>query len=390
MRLEKSRWIRFLGGNNLVFTLVTLGLVATLIFLFDKISFIFKPLGIIAGTVLPPLIFGVVIYYLLNPLVKLLEKRLSRTWVISVIYVLILILLAAGGIQLLILVQDQAVELFNKFPDIVKGFQDNFDSATRNLPFANEINQLVKSVDLNSDKIGDFVSNYFTDGLKGFGGVFSAVTTTFLTILTGPIVAFFLLKDKEKFYNFVKKIVPPVFRNDFNELFKIVDQQIGGYLKGQIVASIILGILYWPAFLLIGLNYAGAISLAAGILCIIPYIGPFAVFIPGLIVAFQTSFMMAVKFVVVWFVIQFLHGELVVPRVMGDKVQLHPITVLLVLLVMGDLMGLVGVIFGIPIYCLVKVFAIYLFRIFKRRYNRFYGNHGKYEDTKFSKDDYLD
>ncbi|WP_057736567.1 AI-2E family transporter [Liquorilactobacillus uvarum] len=388
--MEKSRWIRFLGGNNLIFTLVTLGLMATVIFLFDKISFIFKPLGIIAGTVLPPLIFGVVIYYLLNPLVKLLEKKLSRAWVITVIYVLILVLLAIGGIQLLFLVQDQATELLKRFPEILKGFQNNFDSATKNLPFANEVNQLVKSVDLNSNKIGDFSSKYFSDGLKGFGGVFSAVTTIFLTILTGPIVAFFLLKDKEKFYNFVKKIVPPFFRNDFNELFKIVDQQIGGYLKGQIVASIILGILYWPAFLLIGLNYAGAISLAAGILCIIPYIGPFAVFIPGLIVAFQTSFMMAVKFVVVWFVIQFLHGELVVPRVMGDKVQLHPITVLLVLLVMGDLMGLVGVIFGIPIYCLVKVLVIYLFRNFKRRYNRYYGRHGKYEDTKFSKDDYLD
>ncbi|GAJ25697.1 membrane protein [Liquorilactobacillus sucicola DSM 21376 = JCM 15457] len=387
--MEKSKWIRFLGGNSLIFTLIILGLAATVIFLFDKIAFIFKPLGIIAGTILPPLIFGVVIYYLLNPLVKLLEKRLSRTWVITVIYVLILVLLAIGGIQLLFLVKDQAVELFKSFPDILKGFQRNFDAATKNLPFANEINQLLDSANLDGSKVNDFVGKYFSDGLKGFGGVFSAVTTTFLTILTGPIVAFFLLKDKEKFYSFVKKIVPPLFRNDFNELFKIIDQQIGGYLKGQIVASIILGIIYWPAFLLIGLNYSGAIALAAGILCIIPYIGPFAVFIPGLIVAFQSSFMMAVKFVIVWFVVQFLHGEFVVPRVMGDKVQLHPITVLLVLLVMGDLMGLVGVIFGIPIYCLIKVLVIYLFRKFKRRYNRFYGKQGKYEDTKFSKDDYL-
>ncbi|KRL01118.1 AI-2E family transporter [Liquorilactobacillus capillatus] len=387
--MKKTKWIQFLGGNNLIFTLMTLGLIAVIILLFNQISFIFKPVSIIAGTVLPPIIFGIVIYYLLNPLVKLLEKSLSRTWVITAIYVLILVLLAVGGIQLLFLVQDQAIELFKHFPDILKDFQRNFDTATKKLPFTSEINQLVSSIDLSSGKGSGFSTKYFSDGIKGFGGVFSAVTTTFLTLLTGPIVAFFLLKDKEKFYVFVKKMMPPLFRKDFNEFLKIIDQQIGGYLKGQVVASIILGILYWPAFLLIGLNYAGAIALAAGILCIIPYIGPFAVFIPGLIVAFQSSLMMAVKFVVVWFVIQFLHGELVVPRVMGNKVQLHPITVLLVLLVMGDLMGLVGVIFGIPIYCLVKVIVIYLFRKFKQRYNRFYGGQGKYEDTKFSKDDYL-
>jgi predicted PurR-regulated permease PerM len=94
--------------------------------------------------------------------------------------------------------------------------------------------------------------------------------------------------------------------------------------------------------------------------------------------------------VIVWFVVQFLHGQLVVPRVMGDNLQIHPLTVLLVLLVMGDLLGLVGVIFGIPIYCLIKVLVIYLFRRFKQRYNRFFGEKGKYEDTEFSKKKYLD
>ena len=147
--------------------------------------------------------------------------------------------------------------------------------------------------------------------------------------------------------------------------------------------------MYWPAFLLIGLQFGSILALAAGILCIIPYIGPFIAFIPGLIIAFQDSTFMVVKFVIVWFAIQLIHGDFVIPRVMGDKLKVHPITILLVLLVMGELFGLMGVIFGIPMYCLVKVTVIYLFRKFKQRYNRFYGDNGEYEHTNFTKDQYL-
>lgn len=233
------------------------------------------------------------------------------------------------------------------------------------------------------------LQDYLQTGAQGLGSVFSAVSSTFLTLFTGPIIAFFLLKDKEKFYRFVKGIIPPAFRPDFDEYSQIANIQIGDYLKGQVIASLVLGIMYWPAFLLIGLQFGSILALAAGILCIIPYIGPFIAFIPGLIIAFQDSTFMVVKFVIVWFSIQLIHGDFVIPRVMGDKLKVHPITILLVLLVMGELFGLMGVIFGIPMYCLVKVTVIYLFRKFKQRYNRFYGDNGEYEHTNFTKDQYL-
>lgn len=143
-------------------------------------------------------------------------------------------------------------------------------------------------------------------------------------------------------------IVPPKFRTDFRTLTKIANQQLGDFLKGQIIASFILGAVYWVTFLLIGLEFASILAIAAGILCIIPYIGPFIAFFPGLFIAFQDSTFMAIKFVLVWFIVQLLHGDLVIPRVMGNRLQVHPITILIVLLVMGDLLGLMGVILGSP------------------------------------------
>lgn len=155
---------------------------------------------------------------------------------------------------------------------------------------------------------------------------------------------FFPFERSSKFYQSVLAIVPPAFRTDFKNLTKIANQQLGSFLKGQIIASFILGAVYWVCFLLIGLEFASVLAISAGLLCIIPYIGPFIAFFPGLIIAFQDSTFMAVKFVIVWFAVQLLHGDLVIPRVMGDRLQIHPITILIVLLVMGDLMGIVGVI----------------------------------------------
>lgn len=387
--MENNRWIRFLGGKSLIFTLFVLGLLAIIIYMYSKVTFIFQPIVVMFSTIMPPVVVGLILYYLLNPLVKFLEKYIKRTWVIILIYIVILALLVFGGVELIIAARNQTIDLVKQFPNILQGFEKKTESLTTNFPYKAELNQLKDSFNLSSSKISKFTENYLQNGAKSFGGVFSVISTLLLAIVTGPIIAFFLLQDKEKFFKTTKKIIPPIFRRDFTEFTKIVNQQIGGYLKGQIVVSAILGILYWPCFILMGLKYAGTLALIAGVLSIIPYVGSFVAFIPGLIIAFQSSFMSVVIFVIIWFVVQFLHGQFIVPKIMGNNLQLHPITVLLVLLVMGDMLGIIGVIFGIPIYCFIKAITIYLFKKIKKRYNKFYGSYGKYDDTEFSKEEYL-
>ena len=393
MDKESTKWIRFLGGKNLLYTLTILCLIAVTIFLFNTVSFIFKPIFVIFSAVLGPVLFGIILFYLLNPMVKRLEKKIPRVWAIAILYVLIIALLVLAGLQLFPIIQDQTEELIKQFPSFWKSTLQTVQEFMAKTPFAKDLESANESINQLRGKLAhsfkDFAGDYLQTGAQGLGSVFSAVSSTFLTLFTGPIIAFFLLKDKEKFYRFVKGIIPPAFRPDFDEYSQIANIQIGDYLKGQVIASLVLGIMYWPAFLLIGLQFGSILALAAGILCIIPYIGPFIAFIPGLIIAFQDSTFMVVKFVIVWFAIQLIHGDFVIPRVMGDKLKVHPITILLVLLVMGELFGLMGVIFGIPMYCLVKVTVIYLFRKFKQRYNRFYGDNGEYEHTNFTKDQYL-
>lgn len=389
MEEKKQRWIEFLGGKNFIFTCSAFLLLGSCVWLLSKIAFIFTPLAIILFAILPPAIFAIVLYYMFNPLVSWFQTYLPRIWAVSLLFLFVIGLFVLGGVLIFPSVQEQLHQLIEEFPTIFSDVQQLVQSFFAKTPFADAIHQSQSSLNEVWSKIGSFLENYLQNGAKGVGSVFSALSTTVITLVTGPIIAFFLLKDNDRFYQSSKKILPPVMRRDAEEIAQIVNQQIGDYLKGQVVSSIILGIMYWPFFLLIGLPFSGILAIAAGILCIIPYIGPFVVFIPGLIIALQVSWMMAIKFLIVWFVIQAIHGHLVVPRVMGDKLQMHPVTIIFVLLVMAELFGLIGVIFGIPIYCFVKVLVIYFFRRFKRRYNRFYGEKGRYEDTDFSKNDYL-
>ena len=387
---ENSRFIRFLGGKTSYYVLGLLIMLALVIYIFQKVGFVFKPFIVIFATALPPVLFALILYYLLDPLIKRLNKKLSRNLSVIIVYIVILMLIGLGSIWLIPFLQQQAKTLIASFPDLFADFQQTLKQFLAQTPFSDAFNQFFSSIDYLTSNFTSFIGDYWESGAKSLGNIFSAVTTTFITLFTGPIIAFFLLKDPHKFYQSVLGIVPPKFRTDFQTLTKIANQQLGAFLKGQIIASFILGAVYWVTFLLIGLEFASILAIAAGILCIIPYIGPFIAFFPGLFIAFQDSTFMAIKFILVWFIVQLLHGDLVVPRVMGNRLQIHPITILIVLLVMGDLLGLMGVIFGIPIYTLIKLLVVFTFRKFKQRYNKFYGDQGVYQKADFSEKDYLD
>lgn len=391
MEKEKpSKIIQFFGGKTSYYIIGLIILSALAIYLLNTVSFIFRPIVVIITTVLPPMIFALLLYYLLNPVVNFLSKKgFPRTISIVLTYVVIFGLLFFGGARLVPVIQDQAQDLIKQFPEYVDDFQNAIKNILDATPFAASSDQALSSLDKLTKEALNYLGNNWQDGAKGLGTIFSAVSSTAITLFTGPIIAFFLIQSPHKLYNAIIDLIPPRFRKDSSSLIKIANQQLGAFLKGQVIASLLLGLIYWVVFLLLGLQFATVIALAAGILSIIPYIGSFLAFLPGLFIAFQDSTFMVVKFVIAWFVVQLLHGDLVVPRVMGDKLKIHPITILIVLLVMGDLLGLVGVIFGIPIYSMIKLLVVFTFRKFKQRYNKYFSDEGAYRNTGFSEDDYL-
>lgn len=378
---SSNRFLRFIGGKNIFYILAFLILIGILIYIYTKISFIFHPLKVILSTIAAPVVLAFIAYYLLNPIVNLLERfRIKRLWGI-----IILILGFSGALTGIILLSAPAIEaqvkdLAESFPDYLRQFGQGFTNWMENSFLAPYYEEGYNWIMERLGELPQLIGNYISDGFRGVQNIASTITSTVVAIVTFPIILFFLLKDGEKFQRYTIKLFPPKFREDTKQIFNNIDTQVGSYIQGQIIVATVIGILLFIGYLIIGLDYAFTLAIVAAVTSVVPYLGPTIAIIPAAIIAIVNSPFMLLKLAIVWIAVQFLEGNFVSPNIMGKTMQVHPLTIILVLLIAGNLFGVIGVILGIPGYAIVKVIGEYLFYKFKKRYNAFYGeDKGNYE-----------
>lgn len=389
---EKTRFMNYLGGNNTLFTLLILIMIGIVIYIYHSIAFIFEPLNVIFSTLIAPVILAFVFYYLLNPIVDWMERhKIKRIWSVIILFVAIIGILIGAVALAFPPIQEQVTSLVNNFPTYVDTIGTTVISWVDGTPLENSASDLVEWLNSWVSNIPSIAVDYFDTAVNGLTNIFSTVSNVVVVIVTFPIIAFFLLKDDEKFFSYVMKIIPPKFRKDTKNIFATINEQVGSYIKGQLMISLSLGIMMFIGFSIIGLDYAGVLAIVATFTSIIPYVGAALAMIPAIIIALTTSWVMVLKLIIVWVVVQFVDGNLVEPNIMGKNLNVHPLTIIIVLLVLGDLLGFVGLVLGVPIYAISRVIATFVFRKFKQRYNKYYGDEsGYYEDTEFTLEKYQD
>lgn len=389
---EKTRFMNYLGGNNTLFTLLILIMIGIVIYIYHSIAFIFEPLNVIFSTLIAPVILAFVFYYLLNPIVDWMERhKIKRIWSVIILFVAIIGILIGAVALAFPPIQEQVTSLVNNFPTYVDTIGTTVISWVDGTPLENSASDLVEWLNSWVSNIPSIAVDYFDTAVNGLTNIFSTVSNVLVVIVTFPIIAFFLLKDDEKFFSYVMKIIPPKFRKDTKNIFATINEQVGSYIKGQLMISLSLGIMMFIGFSIIGLDYAGVLAIVATFTSIIPYVGAALAMIPAIIIALTTSWVMVLKLIIVWVVVQFVDGNLVEPNIMGKNLNVHPLTIIIVLLVLGDLLGFVGLVLGVPIYAISRVLATFVFRKFKQRYNKYYGDEsGYYEDTEFTLEKYQD
>lgn len=374
---SSSRFMKFMGGKDLFYGLTLLILIGITILIYAKISFVFHPLIVIFSTVAPPVILAFIAYYLLNPVVNLLEKiHIKRIWGI------IIIILGLGGLLTgLILLSAPAIErqindLIVDFPrylqETSEGIKGQIDGSFLG-PYYDEGYKWVTNTLKDLPRV---IGDYFGDAYKGVLNVASTVTHVFVAIFTFPFILFFLLKDNAKFKEYSIKLLPPRFRPEVNHVLENMDVQVGSYIRGQIIVASCIGALLFIGYLIIGLDYAITLAIIAAVTSVVPYLGPMIAISPAVIIALVHSPFMLLKLAAVWAAVQLLEGNFISPNIMGRTMQIHPLTIIIVLLVSGNLFGLVGLVLAIPGYAIVKVIVVHLFGKFKLRYNHYYGDEG--------------
>lgn len=348
------------------------------------------------GFALEVAIIGFVIAYVLNPVVVALERiRVRRPFGVVIVYIMLLLLLVLGSVLItqVVVETERFVRLIpgavddiisylegasrgiNDFIDNLPGFiTDRFDFGPapeiESEPGADD-NEA--PLDIARDTIQNFLAQaaiglnnaletlvsqsgdyLLTGGRSILSGVTSILSTTFQVFLILLASAYFLY-DYPKFVASFKRYVPVRWRPLYNDISAKADRAVGGYLRGQILITTILGVFIWFGLTMIGVPLAVAISFIAAVFNLIPYLGPIVGVIPAVLLGFTVSPLTALLAVVVFVIANQIEGNLLAPFILSKSTDLHPVTVLLAILAGVGLLGLVGALLAVPIVALAKV-----------------------------------
>ena len=370
-RIEKSRedkLLAFIGGKFIIYILLIVILLGIAIYLYTEISYLFTPINTIVSSIITPIIVAYVFYYMLNPLVNLFEKRMSRfiASLLAIFVGIITILIVIVGVVPIIVEQTQnLITALPRYIEVVKGYLEEYSDNA----YVQVVVEYVNN-NLNVSKISEKLVSIATSGAQG---VVSSISSTASVLVTMPFVLFFLLKDASHFNKFVISLLPKKLEKPVAETIDEIDDKVGSYIQGQMLVSLCIGVMLFIGYNIIGLHYAFSLATIAAFLSIVPYLGPVIAITPAMLVAASTSWIMVLKMLVVWVIVQFLEGNIISPNIMGRSMNMHPLTVIFVILIGVNIGGVVGAILGIPVYSILKVLVGKLLLSIRDRYNKFYG-----------------
>ncbi|MBE9561200.1 MAG: AI-2E family transporter [Proteobacteria bacterium] len=303
------------------------------------------------GSILTPVLAGIIIAYVLEGLVCRFNKLgMPRFAAFLLSYTLFITALALILFGLVPLVISQLSQLITDFPHILDKIQQLILTVPERYPvFADqEIEKM----------LGSFSTELVSVGQKLVSVSLSSVVDVFTVmvyLVVVPLLVFFLLKDKTEILDWFRRFLPED-RGLAYSVWKEVDAKMGNYIRGKLLEVVIVGIATFIPLKVMGMNYAATMSLLVGLSVIIPYVGAVAVTIPVAMIAwFQwggTSDF--VYLMVAYLVVQFMDGNILVPLLFSEVVNMHPAAIIIAVLFFGGLWGVWGVFFAIPLATLIQ------------------------------------
>ena len=355
----------FLDNKAVTVFLVTL-LLGLNIFILSKISFLFIPVIDFLSVVMLPVILSGLLFYLLNPLVDLMEKyKINRVLAISIIFVIIAVLLIIGLAVAIPNLQRQVVIFAQNVPSYLEDADRVIDDlVTKRLPddFRPQLEQVLAQF---STQATAWASNISSKAVNWVSALISGTSQVIVALIIMPFMLFYLLRDGKGLRDYITQFLPNKLREPVGKVLSDVNQQLANYVRGQITVAVIVAIMFIIFFKIIGLRYAVALGVTAGVLNLVPYLGSFLAMLPALVLGLIAGPVMLLKVIIVFIVEQTIEGRFVSPLILGSQLNIHPITILFVLLTSGSMFGIWGVLLGIPIYASAKVVISAIFDWYK-------------------------
>lgn len=339
-----------------------LGIIAflTILYLGSKVIVLFRPLVAIFQLLLVPMMLSGFMYYLLRPLVSFLErKKLNRTLSILLIYLVFAGLFILFWALVWPTLREQIQNFIDNTPFLVEGIQDQLNKL-QNDPslsrfFKGDANLTTKLTEYLNDAI-----TWVTNSMNRLIGVISSIVVVIATL---PIILYYMLKDGHKLSPILQSLIPKKFRKEGQDMLKDIDSALSGFIVTRVLLNVVLGIMLYIGFLIIGLPYSLLLALISIPLNFIPYVGSLLAAIPVIIVGFIESPSMALWSVVIIFVAQQIQDNVLSPIIYGKSLDVHPLTTVLLVLIGGDFFGIIGVLIALPVYMILKIIFLRIYEI---------------------------
>lgn len=370
MEPEKAR-VKILAGwlwrwvlNNKVVAILLVSLLILLnLFLATKVLYILEPIRGFLTAMGLPLVMAGLLYYLLNPLIDWLErKQVPRIAGILMVFLVLIGLLTWGVVILIPIMREQSAELMQSFPAQLTAFLSRVDNLLQSDLLSRFQLQILSENGALGETLVGRAEAVLGNAVGGIGSIFGTLTSIVLAVITTPFILFYLLKDGHKLPYHIMNFVPSKMREKTYLLLREMNMQLSQYIRGQVAVAFAVGFMFWIGLNIIGIKYALILAITAGLLNLIPFLGTFIAFFPMVIVAIVVhSPIMLVKVIIVFTIEQTLEGRVIQPLILGSNLNIHPITIIAVLLTAGNLFGIPGVILGIPAYAVIKVLLTHLF-----------------------------
>ena len=331
--------------------------------LFLEVNWILNPFLIILNTILIPLLLGGVLYYVSEPLQRFLEKKGAPRWAsISVIIVILLGLIA--GFLLLIgkPISEQVDNLVNNAPSIGKQIEELAGYVLDK----DKLEALPPQVEDFVNKISNSIQGIAVTTSKSLVSVVSGAVTATFTLILVPFFFVFMLKDHEKFAPNIYGLFEGERREWIKDTLSQIDNVLRSYVQGQVLISLILAAMMFIGYLIIGLEYSLLLTIFAFFMNMIPFIGPWISLVPAVVVALLQDPILVIWVLVITLVAQQIESNLVTPNIMGKTLDIHPLTVISIVLAAGNIAGFIGILVAIPTYAVLKVLVINIYDVRKK------------------------
>ena len=339
-----------------------LGLIIGLFIIIEKTELL--KIFVTILSLLVPLFVGWVLAWLVEPLIKLLErKNVNRKLGTTIVYLLFMIVM----VLLIVLVVpefiNQLKELISQLPNYLSKVKD-FISNLFNRFDTDALDITAIQNDING-QLEKYVTDFTSNGLTGIVSVVTSILSSGLTVGLSLIIAFYFSLGFDKMAKKVNNTLPKTHRNEIINILGQIGDMTRRYVNGTLFSSLIVTIFTFIGLLISGVSSPLLFAIFCGVTNIIPYFGPYIGGIPTIIVGFSISPLCGIVCLVTILLVQMVEGNVINPIIVGKATDMHPITIIIGLIIFGHFFGIVGMVLATPIMGAAKI----LFNYFNNKYH---------------------